>query len=162
MEQKFWNAIHDIPTPPELAVLSLYAQSISHPYMEKVHTLGQNALELSPYHAKVLDHIGEIIKNPDLLIGPSPSFTTAAHDGKNWNSPKVFEAVHKNISTFPHIHALLTAFFKGAEETWKWFASKFAPDGVIDQLTAEEKELAWMPATNDTNEGALGAFHIQM
>jgi len=27
---------------------------------------------------------------------------------------------------------------------------------------AEETELAWMPATNDINEGALGAFHIQM
>jgi hypothetical protein len=33
---------------------------------------------------------------------------------------------------------------------------------LIDQSTAKEKELAWMPATNDVNEGALGAFHIQM
>jgi len=40
--------------------------------------------------------------------------------------------------------------------------SEFAPDGLIDQSMAEEKELAWMPATNDGNEGALGAFHIQM
>ena len=74
----------------------------------------------------------------------------------------MFEAIHKNISTFPHIHGLLTAFFKGAEETWKQFTSEFAPDGVIDQSTAEEKELAWMLATNDINEGALGAFCIQM
>jgi hypothetical protein len=119
MEQNFWNAIHDIPTLSELAVLSLYAQSISHPYMEKVRTPGQNALELGPYHAKVLDHIGEIISNPHLLIGPTPSFTTAALDGKNWNSPKMFEAVHEKLSTFPHICGLLTAFFKGAKETWK-------------------------------------------
>jgi hypothetical protein len=162
MEQNFWNAIHDIPTLSELAVLSLYAQSISHPYMEKVRTPGQNALELGPYHAKVLDHIGEIISNPHLLIGPTPSFTTAALDGKNWNSPKMFEAVHEKLSTFPHICGLLTAFFKGAKETWKRFTSEFAPDGLIDQSTAEEKELAWMPATNDVNEGALGAFRIQM
>jgi len=27
---------------------------------------------------------------------------------------------------------------------------------------AEEKELAWMPVTNNVNEGALGAFCIQM
>ena len=99
MEQNFWNAIHDIPTLSELAVLSLYAQSISHPYMQRVRTPGQNALELGPYHAKVLDHIGEIIHNPHLLIGPSPSFTTAALDGQNWNSPKIFEAVHEK---FPH------------------------------------------------------------
>jgi hypothetical protein len=39
---------------------------------------------------------------------------------------------------------------------------EFAPDGLIDQSTAEEKELAWMPATNNVNEGALGAFYIQM
>jgi hypothetical protein len=87
--------------------------------MEKVCTPGQNALELGPYHAKVLDHIGKIISNPHLLIGASPSFTTAALDGKNWNLPKMFEAVHEKLSTFPHIHGLLTAFLKGAEETWK-------------------------------------------
>jgi len=119
MEQNFWNAIHDIPTPSELAVLSLYSQSISYPYMEKVHTPGQNALELGPHHTKVLDHIGKIIRNPHLLIGPSPSFTTTALNRKNWNSPKMFEAVHEKLSTFPHICGLLTAFFKGAEETWK-------------------------------------------
>jgi len=83
MEQNFWNAIHDLPTLSELAVLLLYAQSISHPYMEKVCTPGQNALELGPYHAKVLDHIREIISNPQLLIEPTPSFTTAALDGKS-------------------------------------------------------------------------------
>jgi hypothetical protein len=79
-----------------------------------------------------LDHIGEIISNPHLLIGPTPSFTTAALDGKNWNSPKMFEAVHEKLSTFPHICGLLTAFFKEAKETWKQFTSEFAPDGLID------------------------------
>ncbi|KAF8239836.1 hypothetical protein L208DRAFT_1235747 [Tricholoma matsutake] len=81
---------------------------------------------------------------------------------ENWNSPKMFKAVHEKISIFPHICGLLTAFFKGAKETWKQFTSEFAPDRLIDQSTAEEKELAWMPATNDVNEGALGAFCIQM
>jgi hypothetical protein len=119
MKQNFWNAIHNIPTLSELAVLSLYAQSISYPYMEKVCTPGQNALELSPYHAKVLDHIGEIISNPHLLIGSTPSFTTAALDRKNWNSSKMFEAVHEKLFTFSYICGLLTAFFKGAKETWK-------------------------------------------
>jgi len=76
------------------------------------------------------------------------------------DKPKYYD--NHILSTFPHIHGLLTAFFKGAEETWKQFTSEFAPDGLIDQSTAEEKELAWMPATNDINEGALGAFCIQM
>ncbi|KAF8227020.1 hypothetical protein L208DRAFT_1298847, partial [Tricholoma matsutake] len=113
-------------------------------------------------YAKVLDHMGEIIHNPHLLIGPPPSFTTAALDGQNWNSPKIFEAVHEKVSTFPHINGLLTAFFEGAEETWKRFTSEFAPGGLIDQSTVEEKEPAWMPATNDVNEGTLRAFRVQM
>ncbi|KAF8800835.1 hypothetical protein BYT27DRAFT_7116520, partial [Phlegmacium glaucopus] len=34
--------------------------------------------------------------------------------------------------------------------------------GLIDEATTEEKELAWMPATNDVNEGALGSFRHLM
>jgi len=29
------------------------------------------------------------------------------------------------------------------------FISEFAPGGLIDEATVEEKELAWMPTTND-------------
>ena len=38
------------------------------------------------------------------------------------------------------------------------FTSEFAPGGLIDEATVEEKEMAWMPRTNDVNEGALGSF----
>jgi hypothetical protein len=31
---------------------------------------------------------------------------------------------------------------------------------LIDEATSEEKELAWMPPTNDVNEGALGSFRV--
>jgi hypothetical protein len=101
MEQNFWNVIHDISILSELAVLLLYAQSISHPYIEKDCTPEQNSLELGPYHAKVLDHIGKIISNPCLLIGASPSFTTAAlwkeagasntQETKNYKELSIFE-----------------------------------------------------------------------
>jgi hypothetical protein len=33
---------------------------------------------------------------------------------------------------------------------------------LIDTATAEEKEHAWMPPTNDVNEGALGALRIHL
>ena len=56
----------------------------------------------------------------------------------------------------------MVAFFKGAAETWKCFTSEFAPGGLIDEATTEEKDLAWMPSTNDANEDALGAFWILM
>ncbi|KAF8960711.1 hypothetical protein BDZ97DRAFT_1597629, partial [Flammula alnicola] len=52
------------------------------------------------------------------------------------------------------------AFFRGALATWERFSSEFAPGGLIDESSAEEKHLAWMPATNDINEGALGAYRV--
>ena len=52
----------------------------------------------------------------------------------------------------------MIAFFKEAAETWEHFTSEFAPGGLIDEATAEEQELAHMPAENDENEGLLGSF----
>lgn len=66
------------------------------------------------------------------------------------------------VPDLPHFRELLIAFLMGARETWKRFTSEFAPGGLIDEATAEEKELAWMPATNDVNEGALGSFRVLM
>ena len=39
----------------------------------------------------------------------------------------------------------------------KRFTSEYAPGGLIDEATEEEKNHAWMPLTNDVNEGALGS-----
>jgi len=65
-------------------------------------------------------------------------------------------------SQLPYLQPLLVAFCKGAAETWKRFTSEFAPGGLIDEATVEEKDLAWMPPTNDVNEGALGSFWVLM
>jgi hypothetical protein len=58
----------------------------------------------------------------------------------------------------PHLKPLLVRFFQGAAKGWKRFTSEFAPGGLIDEATVEEKDLAWLPTTNDVNEGALGSF----
>ncbi|KAJ7877232.1 hypothetical protein B0H14DRAFT_3784454 [Mycena olivaceomarginata] len=47
-----------------------------------------------------------------------------------------------------------------SNHTWIRFSSEFAPGGLIDQSSATEKQLAWMPSTNDANEGALGAYRV--
>jgi hypothetical protein len=83
-------------------------------------------------------------------------------DGLPWQGPKAFEAIQNMASQLPHLKPLLVAFFKGASESWKRFTSEFAPGELIDEATAEEKELAWMPPTNDVNEGALGSFCVLM
>ena len=36
----------------------------------------------------------------------------------------------------------------------------FAPGGVISLTSAEDWKKAWMPPTNDVNEGALGSYHV--
>jgi hypothetical protein len=79
-------------------------------------------------------------------------------DGEEWHYPDVIKAIHKMEPELPHLKQVLVAFFIGAAETWKRFTSEFAPGGLIDEATVEEKKLAWMPATNDVNEGALGSF----
>ena len=56
--------------------------------------------------------------------------------------------------------AITVAFLRGALVTWEWFTAEFAPGGLIDEASADEKHLAWMPATNDVNEGALGAYRV--
>ena len=37
--------------------------------------------------------------------------------------------------------------------------TKFTPGSINDSATDLQKELAWMPATNDVNEGMLGFLH---
>jgi len=161
MEKNLCNALYDIPTLTELA---LYSQSISAPYMCVVCTPdGEiNMLDLAPFHQKVLNHIQKIIDNPDLLLGNNSSFETGALDGLSWQSPGIFQAIQNIKSEFPHLQSLLVQFFQGAAETWKHFTSEFAPGGLIDESTPDERDLVWLPATNDVNEGALVSFRILM
>ena len=85
MEQNLWNALHCIPTRTELAVLALYAQAVTHPYMRIVHAPGVeriNMLDLGPLHDKVYKHIIRIAEDPNFLIGSTITFETGAMDGK--------------------------------------------------------------------------------
>ena len=165
MEQNLWNALHCTATKTELAVLALYAQAISHPYFRKTRGVaneGVNMLDLGPLHIRVYEHMQKIIANPSLLLGLSASSETGALDGESWQSPEVITAIQQLMPELPHLKPVLIAFFEGAAETWKRFTSEFAPGGLIDEATVEEKDLAWMPPTNDMNEGALGAFRVLM
>ena len=50
-------ALNDIPTRTELAVLALYAQAVSHPYMKAIReNPDTNALDLGPLN-KRLNHL---------------------------------------------------------------------------------------------------------
>ena len=161
MEQNLWNALHCQATLTELAVLALYSQAISHPYMRAVRGPANaqlNMLDLRPLHHKVQQHISRIIEDPKFLLGPTAVFETGSMDGQPWKIPEAMEAIQKLAPGLPHLEKVLVAFFTGANETWKRFTSEFAPGGLIDDATAEERDRAWMPPTNDANEGALGSY----
>ena len=65
----------------------------------------------------------------------------------------------ENNNSPPYPWALV-AFFRGALVMWECFTSKFQSDGVITNLTPEEKRKADMKTTNDDNEGALGSYQV--
>jgi hypothetical protein len=161
MESNLWKALHDKATLAELAILALYGEAVSYPYVKAIRTTSesgetQNMLDLGPLHQKVSTHIRAIIANPFNLLCENPSYSTASLDGDEWQHPNIFKSI-KNLD-LPYLKELLVAFFTGADETWTRFTSEFAPGGLIDAATTEERDLAWMPATNDENEGALGSF----
>ena len=161
MENNLWKALHDPATLSELAILALYGEAISYPYVKAIRSTSdsgekQNMLDLGPLHKKVSIHIHTIIADPYILLCENPSNTTASLEGDEWQHPDIFKCIY-NLN-LPYLEELLIAFFTGTDETWTRFTSEFASNGLIDGATTEERDLAWMPATNDENEGALGSF----
>ena len=165
MERNLFNALQCKPTLTELATLALYAQAITHPYMCYIHGsngMTANMLDLGPLHLEVEQHIDKVIANPDLLVSANSTYVTGAMDGKEWETPNAVAAILKLAPELPHLSDLVVEFFTGARGSWIRFTSEFTPGGLIDEATHLQKELAWMPATNDLNEGILGKFRTFM
>jgi hypothetical protein len=163
MESNIWNALHDIPTITELCVLALYGQSITHPYMREVRGAQRqhsNGLSLGPLHERVKEHCQKLISQPELLYGPDASYEKGSMDGKIWDRPESIYAVQALAPTLPHLRGALVAFLEGALETWERFSAEYAPGGEIANASASQRQNAWVPTTNDHNEGALGAMRV--
>jgi hypothetical protein len=119
-------------------------------------------LDLGPLHIKVRAHISKIIADPSILLASTVTSASGAMDGKEWENPGVITAILKLVPQLPHLSQVLVAFLKGALVTWERFTSEFVPGGLIDEATDLEKDLAWMPPTNDINEGVLGSYRVFM
>jgi hypothetical protein len=81
-------------------------------------------------------------------------------DGKIWERPDAFYAVHALAPGLPHLHGAMVAFFEGALETWLRFTSEYQRDGLIATASAAEQQQAYMCPTNDDNEGGLGGKRV--
>jgi hypothetical protein len=125
---------------------------------------GTNMLMLGPLHDNVRKHLEVLHQDPEQLLSGDVDtlHLIAVLCGQEWQHPDFIRVVHSMAPTLPHLSSLLWAFFSGAGKTWEHFTLEFAPGGLIDEASLEEKELAWMLPTNDINEGALGSFRVMM
>ncbi|GBE77601.1 hypothetical protein SCP_0104810 [Sparassis crispa] len=159
MEQNVYDGLHDIPTLTELAVLALYSQAVTRPYM-RVARIRQNGLKLGPLHAQLKMFVKLLIDDPELVLSSEATFHSGAMDQKEWDRPEAVAAVHELSSQLPYLKVAFVAFLEGALITWERFTEEFTPGGAIDQATSEELDEAWMFSTNDDNEGALGGLRL--
>ncbi|KAJ8503071.1 hypothetical protein ONZ45_g11178 [Pleurotus djamor] len=165
LELNLANALEDVPTLTELCVLALYMLSVTFPYMRWIRGPGNNqinGLDLGPLHVKVRAHVQKIIDDPSILLRSDANFQYATLDGEPWEDSDGLKAIQELTPKLPNIQPLLVKFFTGSLGTWIRFTSEYAPGGLIDGASDEERYDAWMPATNDVNEGALGSLRRYM
>ncbi|KAL5476491.1 hypothetical protein ACEPAI_3348 [Sanghuangporus weigelae] len=166
LEENVRLGLNDAPTLTELACMALYREAVSIPYITSIQGTSLeevNVLELGPRLQKVRSHIRTLLAQPERILSTQSKPEEAILDrNKSWNRPDMIEAIHKLITTgrLPKLNELSKALLNSTLSTWERFLSEFNEDGSIAALTKEEKEAAWMPATNDANEGALGAFRV--
>lgn len=159
MEQNLQNALKDVPTLTELAVLALYGIFVTEPYITRIRGSGLtelNALDLGPFHTDLMNHIQKLINNPDLLLSSATADEAEFLKCKTWRKSRAVTAIHSMTINLPHIRPLLIAFLTGALDTWIRFCEEYTEGGTVDGMTVSERESAWMPSTNDVNEGTLG------
>jgi hypothetical protein len=165
VEKNVYEGLQDVPTQTELAVLTLYAQAISYPYMRYVRGKDVeeiNMLDLGPLHSEIQTHLKKIIQDPSILLSSNTTYKLGSLDGKMWNNADAVNAVHKLAPSLPYLQPVLVAFFEGALASWHRFTTEFEEGGSILGLTLSEKDKAWRPPTNDLNEGALGSLRLQL
>jgi hypothetical protein len=80
--------------------------------------------------------------------------------GLQWDNTAVLAALQDHRTKLPYLKDLFVAYCQGALQTWLRFTSEFSADGLIGSLTPEQRTKAFLPTTNDANEGALGIWRV--
>jgi hypothetical protein len=165
LEHNVHKALLDQATFSELAVLSIYGQFISRPYMHHIRlaTLeGKSIIQLGQLHSQVIQQLMDVSNNPQLLLQftKSSSLEMPPLVGAKWSEPQVFTAIQDWHSSMPHLPMLLSEFCLAAAETWECFTQDLIPNGIPMTLSPEEAMKCFAPPTNDANEGALGTWCV--
>ncbi|KAJ7854347.1 hypothetical protein B0H13DRAFT_2358556 [Mycena leptocephala] len=166
LEHNILQGLQCTSTLTELCVFALYAIAVSYPYMRVARGLVNgsrpNALDLGPWHEKVIRFCEPIAENVDLLLAPDVSYKTGSLDGQPWEHPEVFYVIQKMAGGLPHLRACLKAFMTGAADTWKRLGEEYQADGVIARLSPAARAKIYINPTNDHSEGALGRLRRAM
>jgi hypothetical protein len=163
LELNIVKALNCPATLAELLSISLYGQIISKPYIRLVRAAtvaGKGLADLVSLHALVQSHLRSIVSNPALVLSLKSPEPTATLDGINWENPKVLEALQDHGPKLPYLADLFVAYCQGALQTWARFTDEFTLSGPIASLTPDQNIKAFMPPTNDVNEGALGTWRV--
>lgn len=159
LERNVLAGLMDLPTQTELAVLSLYSQTISIPYICHIRGSTTNHLDLAPFHDQLKQHCRKVIENPEILIGEGVSYETATLDSNPWQDEAAMNTLLESRDRLPNLREALILFFEGALETWERFTPEFRPDSEAMLATLEECTCAWRPSTNDDNESGCARVH---
>ena len=158
MELNLYHGLKNWPTCTELAALALYGEQICAPYISHIRASPDlNHLTLGPFHGKLTTHIKKLIAHTDVLSS-DPAEELTFLRGKDYKYSGTVIAIQEAEKDMPHFRGVYKALLTGALESWENFTEEFTTGGDIDLAADSELEDAWMPATNDVNEGALGAL----
>jgi hypothetical protein len=138
LEANVLKGLQDVLTLTELAVLALYANSVSYAYMHVARATGDRkmtTLDLADFHAKVIRFCEAVTENPGLLLAPDALYEMGTLDGQPWEHPEVFYAIQCMAPMLPNLAGCLKAFMTGAADTWKRFGEEYHEDGIIARLS---------------------------
>jgi hypothetical protein len=161
LEYNVYMALDDIGTQTEWVIMSIYHECVTVPYLDFIRGSGSNALDLTKYYTDIVDHCQKAVDDPSLFLEKiDEGYVNARLDGKPWPRMEIMEANYERVAHLPNIVPLFKVFWAAAKGAWILFTSEYAPGGVIDAMSDDEKLLAWMSSTNDVNEGILGAYRV--
>jgi hypothetical protein len=157
-ERNVYHALQDGPTFTELAVLALFSQAISHPFMIHVRSSGMNALDQGPLYQRVQTHPATLIANPEHLVGDSACAATGSLFGESWTNPEMISCIQAlyQDNKLPHLDAVLIKFLTAALALVLGTIPEFQEGGEVHLSTPCKRKRAHMDQTNDACERAIG------
>jgi hypothetical protein len=159
IQKNVYELLDDLPTLTGLAVMALYTQAISHPFMAHVRLhINDNSLLMGPIYERVKAHAQAIADAPDLVLSSKALPKTGSVFGTEvWDASEIMYVIQalRQQDNLPNLEPLFIAFVRGASKTMERLTKEYAPDSVIASLTPSWQRRGRCTLVNDENEGAL-------